>query len=44
MIGMRNLMIHDYDDVDLNIVWESVHRNLPQVIAWIEPHLPPAPG
>lgn len=44
VIGMRNLMIHDYDDVDLDIVWDSVHGHLPRLIAWIEPHLPADSG
>lgn len=41
MIGMRNLMIHDYDDVDLWIVWETVQRDLPHLIALIESLMPP---
>ena len=36
MIGMRNLMIHEYDDVDLEIVWETVQNNLPPLIAQLE--------
>lgn len=32
MIGMRNLMIHEYDDVDLGIVWKTVKSNLPKLI------------
>ena len=41
MIGMRNLMIHDYDDVDLQIVWRTVQHDLPALIAQLEPLLPP---
>lgn len=41
MIGMRNLMIHDYDDVDLLIVWETVKQSLPELIARIAPLFPP---
>ncbi|GAH81135.1 unnamed protein product, partial [marine sediment metagenome] len=26
MVGMRNIMIHDYDDVDIAIVWETVQN------------------
>lgn len=33
MIGMRNIMIHDYDDVDINIVWETVQNDLPLLIS-----------
>ncbi len=36
MIGMRNVMIHRYDDVDLKIVWHSVRDALPPVASAIE--------
>jgi uncharacterized protein with HEPN domain len=36
MIGMRNLMIHDYDDVDLDIVWNTVIRELPRLLNLLE--------
>lgn len=36
MIGMRNIMIHKYDDVDLTIVWETVKSSLPELIAALE--------
>jgi uncharacterized protein with HEPN domain len=32
MVGMRNIMIHDYDDVDIAIVWETVKNDLPDLI------------
>ena len=28
MIGMRNVMIHEYDDIDLSIVWDTVKLDL----------------
>lgn len=28
MVSMRNIMIHEYDDIDLAIVWETVHNDL----------------
>ena len=31
MRGMRNRMVHGYFDVDLNIVWDTVHSSLPQL-------------
>lgn len=37
MVGMRNLMIHEYDDVDLEIVWDTVQRDLPLLVKLIEP-------
>lgn len=41
MVSMRNLVIHDYDDVDLDIVWDTIHRDLPHLIREIEPLVPP---
>lgn len=32
MIAMRNLLIHDYDDVDTDIVWDTVHHDLPEIV------------
>lgn len=40
MTGMRNLMIHDYDGVDLKIVWDTVQRDLPRLIEMIKPLIP----
>jgi uncharacterized protein with HEPN domain len=33
MIGMRNVVVHDYADVDLALVWKTVREDLPGVIA-----------
>ena len=41
MVGMRNVMIHDYDDVDMVIVWETVQNDLPPLISALESTLPP---
>lgn len=41
MIGMRNVLVHEYDDVDLSIVWDTVQKDLPSLIAIIEPLVPP---
>ncbi len=32
MIGMRNFVIHEYDGVDMHIVWDTVRENLPQLV------------
>jgi uncharacterized protein with HEPN domain len=37
MIGMRNVMIHQYDAVDLGRVWDTVTAALPDLIAVLEP-------
>lgn len=34
--GMRNRMIHRYDDIDMDIVWETVWRDIPRLIQMIE--------
>ena len=35
--GMRDKLIHEYDDVDLEEVWKTVTADLPRVIAALEP-------
>jgi len=32
MVGLRNRVIHGYDAVDLDILWEVVHTDLPKLI------------
>ena len=29
IIGMRNLLIHGYDQINLDLVWETIIRDLP---------------
>jgi len=41
IIGMRNRLVHRYDDVDLDIVWHVVQHEIPELIALIEPLVPP---
>ena len=41
MIGMRNRLIHEYFQVDLRRVWETVQTDLPALIAQVEPLIPP---
>lgn len=44
MWGMRNKMIHDYFDVDINIVWSTVKDDLPRLKQQIDGLLKPEPG
>ncbi len=37
MIGMRNLVIHEYDDLDLNILWQTLKNDLLKLVEHIEP-------
>ena len=32
MVGMRNVVVHDYADVDLALVWKTVREDLPGLI------------
>ena len=36
IIGLRNRLIHGYDNVDFDILWEIVTRDLPHLIAALE--------
>ncbi len=36
MIGMRNIVIHEYFGVDLNIIWEIVTKDVPKAKKMIE--------
>lgn len=29
MIGLRNIVVHEYFGVDLSIIWDIINRNLP---------------
>lgn len=35
--GTRDVLIHDYDDVDLLVVWESATIEIPALITQLEP-------
>lgn len=41
VIGMRNKLIHGYDTVDLDILWDTVTDDLPQLIEELEKIIPP---
>ncbi len=40
IIGMRHRLVHDYFDINLARVWETVHEDLPRLIAQLEPLVP----
>jgi uncharacterized protein with HEPN domain len=45
--AMRNILIHDYDSVDLDIVFNTAQRDLPSLILRLDPYLeanPPENG
>ena len=40
IIGMRNILIHEYHHVDLDEVWQAAVRDVPDLSAQIETLLP----
>ena len=42
--GMRNRVIHGYDDVDMDIVWDTVEQDIPRLILQIQHLVPPEEG
>lgn len=38
--GMRDNLIHDYEDVNFILVWRAIKDDVPQLLAYIEPLLP----
>ena len=38
--GMRDKLIHGYDMVDLELVWQTVDNDVPALLSLIEPLLP----
>jgi len=36
IVGMRNRLIHAYDDINLDLLWQTVTRNLPPLIEVLE--------
>ena len=42
VVAMRNVLIHAYDQVDLEIVWATIEQELPSLVASLEAfHLSP---
>ena len=37
IIGMRNRLIHEYDDIDLFLVWDTAQNDLPILISTLQP-------
>jgi len=41
IVGLRNRVIHGYDSVDFDILWQIVTRDLPLLVAELEKILAP---
>ena len=40
MAGMRDNLIHEYDDVDLEEVWKTSDKDIPDLLNLLEPLIP----
>ena len=38
--GMRNWVIHRYDDIDMDVVWDTVDKDIPRLIDQLERLIP----
>jgi uncharacterized protein with HEPN domain len=41
IIGMRNRLVHEYFDIIPERVWDVVENNIPELIRFVEPLVPP---
>jgi len=41
IIGLRHRLVHDYPRIGLPKIWEMVNSHLPELIAALEPLVPP---
>ncbi len=39
IIGMRNILAHQYETVDAEVVWDAVSNDVPELLTLIEPLL-----
>jgi uncharacterized protein with HEPN domain len=43
IIAQRNVLIHEYDDIDYQEIWQVATFHLPRLIDQIRPLIPPLP-
>ena len=36
IVGMRNVLIHEYDNIDLDRVWETIQKDIPKLEGYIK--------
>ena len=41
--GMRNRLIHEYNDVDLDEMWKTAEVDIPALLGYLQPIAPPEP-
>ncbi|MEW6440005.1 MAG: DUF86 domain-containing protein [bacterium] len=43
IIGQRNVLIHAYGEIRQELIWKTATVHVPELIAHLEPLVPPAP-
>ena len=43
IISQRNVLIHEYDDIDYEKIWKVVSIDVPRLIEQVRPLIPPLP-
>jgi uncharacterized protein with HEPN domain len=43
IIGLRNVLIHEYDDVKLEVVWAVLSVRLSELVTFLDRWIPPIP-
>lgn len=41
IVGMRHKVVHDYMNVDEDVVWDTAMNEIPRLIGMLEPLVPP---
>jgi uncharacterized protein with HEPN domain len=44
IIAQRHVLAHDYGEVRHDLIWRVATVHIPELIAWLEPLVPPPPG
>jgi len=39
IIGMRNILTHQYDKVDVEVVWDAINQDIPELMTLLQPLL-----
>lgn len=43
IVAQRNVLVHEYGDVEDALIWDLVQEHLPELIRHLEPLIPPQP-
>jgi uncharacterized protein with HEPN domain len=39
MAGMRDILVHDYDQIDIDVIWDVIQNKLPELLILLQPLL-----